>query len=238
MIKLFNDKRDLSFHTYGQTTNFPTEFNPEADTKDDVQPIGNVECSCYTICDIAKDDTGTTFDIDDLFKRIPHDANGADPRDALGEMVKNGLLPIGKLARIRPYSSYFSAHTGNLSPFDNMRSALLLAGYPVAIWSEWYAEWNNQTILPKGVYPVSGHMYVCEGWKAIDGEIYLIIEAWLGHKMYMSEEVFNDLVSKFIGTAVLSNIVLQKKSILQQIRDALISLVGLYQDLLAKKKLQ
>jgi len=240
-IKLFQDSRDLSFsQRFGAVSFFPLEFLPKDNLSDKIQDIGNVQCSAYTICDIARDKDGVEYDIDQLFARYPSDGSGANPRIALKEALRGGLLPLGGNATKKVFSSYFEAHTGDSTPFNNLRSALMLTGYPVAIWSNWYDKWRYETILTLGSERVSGHMYNAEGWTQIQGKPYLIIEAWLGRKLYMSEEVFNEIIGKWgCGSCVLSTTEIDGKRIKtlqEKIIDALKNLVLAYQALIQNKK--
>lgn len=232
MIILKQDSRDAKFHEhFGQVTEFPLELNFDTPIPDATQQPGNTECTCYSCCDIATDDTMVVYDIDDLYNRIPHDSNGANPRDALSESVKGGFMPIGQAVRVKPFSSYWSAQTGDMDAFDNVRSAMLIAKLPVAVWSPWFSEWLNQfsTILPPGRTVSSYHMYVLDGWKVINGVTYFIVEAWIGRKLYMSREVFNATLGYAgSGTAVLSTVEIDGrriKTIKEKLIDAITNLI-------------
>jgi hypothetical protein len=206
-MRLKQDSRSKQFSyskSFGSTYEFPSEFLIKDSIPDAVQTPGNVECTAITCCDIASDKDSIVYDYDNLYNRIPHNTLGASPQDALSETVKNGLLPKGGAVLIKDFSSYWSAHDGEMSPFDNVRSALLLAKYPVAIWTNWYSNWYAE-VLPVGDKVVSAHMYTIEGWKVINGVTMLQIEAWTGHKLYMPKETFENAVSqRGCGTAVLS----------------------------------
>lgn len=226
MIKLRIDSRDAHFfQKFGSVSEFPAEANFDGAIQDAVQSPGNVECTCYSVCDIASDQDQIIYDTDDLFNRIPHTKDGANPRDALNECVKRGLKRKDTGELNDHWSSYWVAHTGMYDAFDNVRSALLLAESPIAVWSQWYREWGNKTILPKGQTATGGHMYVVEGWKNMSGmEPMLIVEAWLGYKVYMPREVFNDLMEKWgNSSAVLSTNLIdskRKKTLLEKLIDA------------------
>lgn len=249
-IRPKRDSRDRPyFTTYGQTTQFPKEFLIKDIIADYVQPPGDVKCTCITCTDIASDRDGNVYDIDDLWNRIPHDANGADPRVALSETVNRGLLRKGdtetwtgtnELIRHRDFKAYYTAHTGLLSPFDNVRSALMLAGYSVALWSPWFREWSWSTILGKASERTGFHCYTVEGWTEKFGVPMLIVEAWTGRKLYMSEETFNWLAGKWgFGSAVLATDYVDgqhKKGYLEAIADGLVNLVISLQGFLAEKK--
>lgn len=209
------------YQKFGQVADFPDEANFDSSIVDVVQPIGNSECTCITTCDIADDQESTTYDYDNLFNRIPHTVDGADPRDALSEACKNGLVSQGQY--IRHWSSYWTGHKGQFDAFDNVRSTLLLAQCPIACWTQWYWEWSGMKILPLGKNVGSNHMYSIEGWTQMNGEPMLIIEAWLGYKVYMSRSVFNATISKLgCSTAVLSTSVIdakRQKSVFEFISD-------------------
>lgn len=205
-IRLVQDSRDKHFHVFGQTVDFPLTVSYDDPTiPQKIQPVGNVECTCYTSTYVAQNFTKVEYDIDDLFNRVPHNMFGANPRDVLGEIIKNGLLPRGGTERVKPYSSYFRADTGGLDAFGNTKSAQTLANSPVMIWSNWYRNWLNlgpNGVMPIGDTPVSGHMYAGLGW--IDGEEF-VIEWWGGYTTRMPRATFNDAISKYgCGTAVFS----------------------------------
>ncbi len=213
MIKLRQDSRDAKYNLhFGQTSHFPSEVNFDTPIFDEIQPPGNVKCTCFTCCDIATDKDKIIYDIDDLFARVPNDKNGAEARLVLGEAIKVGFLPKGKTIRVRPFQSYWRADTGDMDAFDNVRSAMTLAELPIACWSPWYYEWMIADVLLEGKKVANYHMYAIEGWKMIDNEPHLIIEAWVGRKLYMSRSVFNKTVSQYgSATAVLSTVELDGK---------------------------
>jgi hypothetical protein len=244
-IVLSKDSRDYSFQEkYGKVTEFPKEFRVKEHGEDFVQPPGDVRCTAISCCDIASDSTSYVYDIDDLFNRIPHDGTGANPRNALKETINNGLRLKSSpaLPRMREWRSYWSAHTGNeQSPFNNCRSALMLANYPVACWSKWFGEWSWSSIMTRGTNVACNHMYTISGWTEKYGVPMLVIDAWTGREMYMSEAVFNELATTWgFGTAVLAtDEVFEKrtKTMLEAIVDGLQNLVlGLQEFIKGQKK--
>lgn len=241
-IQLKYDSRDKIYHQhFGQTFEFPLEVNYDTPLYDEKQAPGNVQCTCYTACDIAEDQDNIEFDIDDLWSRVKQSPDGADPRDVFGEAVKNGLLPRGKTERLKNWQSFWRADVGPMDAFDNVRSAMLLAKSPVGCGTYWYANWNG-TVLPIGENPVSGHMYALEGWVQIEGKPHLIIEAWLGRKLYMSRETFNAAMKPVgmqawvLSTALIDS--LKVKSLKDTLVDLLVNLVIRLRDLLKLKQAQ
>ena len=237
MIKLFTDSRDLKYNEhFGQVVFFPDEFNVDTPLFDDVQPIGDVKCVAYTCTDIASDQTGVKYDIPDLFNRIPNDVNGANPRDGFSEVCKNGLLPVGQTERVKKWKTYFSAHTGSYDAFDNVRSALQIANSPIAVYTRWYSNWNvgQGGILRVGEIAMNGHCYDIQGWKMINGEPMLVVQAWQGYTSYMPRNVFNKALSVWgCGTAVLSTEEIEHrkvKSIIMTVIDALKNLLSFFQE--------
>lgn len=230
MIKLLKDSRDLIYAKhYGQTTIFPTEYNVDSHTPDTLQPPGDVKCTAITTCDIAVDQTGTVFDYVELFLRIPSDENGADPRDALKEAVKNGLKRLDNGEVNKKWKSFYRADEGGMDYFDNVRSSIFFAQSPIAFATPWYAEWMNKSILTKGENLTNYHMYSVEGWTTIDNIPYLIVEAWIGRKLYMPREVCNAVLSVWGSQAwVLATDEIDSKrtkSILQKIIDLLTNFI-------------
>lgn len=235
-IKLRYDSRDKIFHQhFGQVFEFPDELNLDTSLFDDIQPIGDVRCTCFTTCDIAEDQTKTEFDISDLWARIKQSPNGADPRDVLSEAVRNGLLPLGKTERLKNWRSFWRGDIGSYDAFDNVRSALMLVNSPIGCGTFWYSEWVGD-ILPVGKNPRNGHMYSIEGWKQINGEPHLIIEAWIGRKMYMPRETFNAALKPLgMQTWVLSTAEIdlkREKSLIEIIKDLMFNLIILLRDLI------
>jgi len=229
-IILRHDSRDKVFHNrFGQVIDLPNEANFDTHHFDAIQPIGNVQCTCYTVCDIATDQTNKVFDIDDLWKRISSNQFGADPREVLGEAVKNGLLPKGKTTRLKNWKSYWRADVGIKDPFDNVRSTMHMAQSPIKAGTYWYREWLNADILPIGKTPMNGHAYAIEGWKQINGQPHLIIEAWVGRKLYMPREVFNEALKPYgMQTWVLSTAEIDErrvKTLTETIKDLMINLI-------------
>lgn len=240
MIIFKHDSRDKIYQQkFGQALDIPDEFNFDSNLYDNVQPLGDVKCTCYTTCDIAEDQDKREYDIIDLWSRISKDQHGADPREPLSEAVANGLLPINSTERIKNWKSYWRADVGDKDPFDNVISSLWLAQSPVGVGTYWHAEWlvvPQSGILPMGKTQMNGHMYSVEGVKIINGVKYLIVEAWLGKKLYMSREVFNEAMKPYGMQAwVLSTSeidVKRKKSLLEKIRDLCINVI-----ILLKQKL-
>lgn len=220
------DSRDFHFYKHaGQTDQFPEELLFDSPRADYLQPIGDTKCTCITVCEVTTDKTGKQYDIDELYSRVPHDNNGADPKNAL----KSGIdYLVSNGQKETPWVSYFSAHTGNYDFFDNVRSSITLAENSICVWTPWYDNWRT-SILPKGQNVTNYHMYSIEGWKNVNGQPMLQIEAWVGYKMYMSRDVFNEVMSTwFSGSAVLSDTIIElkrKKTILEMILDTLKNLV-------------
>lgn len=242
MIKLTQDSRDLSFHEkYGGVSDFSDELIFTDKTPDFIQPAGNVKCTAISPCDVATDIDGVEYDIDDLYNRYPHGNGGANPRDAVNEVIKGGLKPKVNSSGIRfkPFKSYYTAHTGPLSPFNNVRSALSSSGYPLIMWSTWDSGWTFSTMLPKQTNTACYHVYTIEGWTMKMGKPHLIVEAWLGRKQYMSEEVFNDTIKKLgSNTCVLCTDEVDRKRIkttLDTVTDMVKNLVLSVQLFLKKK---
>jgi len=238
------DSRDKDFKgKFGQTIHLPDEINVDSEIYDDVQPIGDVKCVAYSVCDIAEDQQKKPFDILDLWSRIPSNQFGSDPRDVLKEAVSNGLLPLGQGQRVKDWKSYWSAMAGARDVFDNVRSAVVLSNSPVMCGTYWYDSWLNVPafgVMPMGKNPLNGHAWVVEGWKQINGEPMLIVEAWVGRKMYMPRNVFNEAMKPYGMQAwVLSTSEIEEKrqkTILEAIRDTLLNVVILMKQLLLVKK--
>lgn len=245
-IILREDSRDKVFkHKFGQVVTLPDEYNSDSELLDDTQPIGDVKCTCYTTCDIAEDQQKREFDILDLWQRIPSNQYGADPRDVLKEAVSNGLLPKGQGQRVKDWKSFWSAKDGMKDVFDNVRSALYMAQSPVGVALYWCQEWLNVPafgVMPIGKNQLNGHMFSVEGWKQVDGQPMLIVEAWIGRKLLMPRNVFNDAMNKYGTQAwVLSTSEIdekRQKTILETMRDLLINVVLKLKELIVLKNVE
>ena len=233
MIYLKKDSRDKLFdfsRKFGQATNLPVDLFFDTNIPDVVQLPGDVRCTCLTVCDIATDLTGILYDVNDLFSRVPNDENGAEPKKVIKEAIDQGLkrLDNGKIEF--PFKSYWTAHTGRYDAFDNVRSALDVAQRGIALWTPWYVEWNGKVRLPEGQNLISFHMYEIEGVKVVNGEVVLILEAWLGRKLEIGRKEFNKVMGAFFSsTAVLSDSnvdVRRDKTILETIVDILLNFIN------------
>jgi len=235
------DSRDKVFkNMFGQVVTLPEEYNADSTLYDDVQPIGDVKCTCYTVCDIAEDQDNVEYDILDLWNRIISNPTGAEPREPLSQAVNVGLLPKGKTERVKRWNSYWRADIGLKDPFDNVRSALYMAQSPVGVATYWYDNWVNETVLTLGKNPLNGHMYSAEGWKLIGGIPHLIIEAWIGRKVFMNRQVFNQAMKPFgMQSWVLSTSDIdtkRKRTILELIRDTCLNVIIKLKELIVLKE--
>lgn len=243
-IILREDSRDKVFKKmFGQVVTLPDEYNADSSLPDDVQPIGDVKCTCYTTCGIAEDQEKREFDINDLWQRIPSNQFGAEPRDVLKEAVSKGLLPQGQKDRVKDWKSFWSAKDGLKDTFDNVRSAIYMSQSPVGVALYWCQEWLNvpeMGVMPLGKTQLNGHMFQVEGWKNLYGTPYLIVEAWIGRKLLMDRNVFNDAMSKYGTQAwVLSTAEIDEKrtkTILETIRDLCINVIIKMKELLVLKQ--
>ena len=246
-IKLRVDSRDSHFHKHFGSTVFYEPFKnfDDGSIPEKIQPIGNVECTCYTAEYIAQNFTKKEYDIDELFSQIPNDKNGADPRTVCNAVIKIGLLPKGGTVREKPFKAYSRADTGPYDAFDNCRSAMNISGMPIGIWTNWYQEWEylgNNAVMPMGKTRVSAHMYANKGWawiaeRIVNGEPMFAIEWWGGYIMYMPREVFNSAL-KELGTGTVVFLTeetgsLFEKSLMETVIDWL---QNLYLSLTIKKK--
>lgn len=243
-LLLREDSRDKVFkQKFGQVVTLPEEYNADSSLFDDIQPLGDVKCVCYSTCDIAEDQQKREFDILDLWQRIPSNQFGSDPRDVLKEAVSNGLLPKGQTERVKDWKSFWDTKGGLRDVFDNVRSGLYMSQSPVMCATYWHAEWLNVPafgVMPVGKTQLNGHAWVAEGWKMVNGEPVLIVEAWVGRKMYMPRNVFNEAMKPYgMQSWVLSTSEIdqkRQKTILEAIRDTLVNVVLIMKQLLWLKQ--
>lgn len=195
------DSRDKhAYIVFGQNVPPPIERNfDDPNIPEEIQPIGDIKCTAYTGTYIGQNKTKKEYDIDELFSRVPHGLFGAEPRDVLKEIVKNGFLIKNTTEYDKPFSSYLRADTGMYDPFTNCMDAMEIAKSPLYMWTYWYKEWVGLTsdiIMPIGMTKSNGHVYASKGWfSTIDGEPVFVIEWWGGFTMNMPREVFNRAIS-------------------------------------------
>lgn len=236
MFRLKQDSRDLHYSKrFGTAEEFPAEFLLDTPIPDAIQPPGNFQCTAYTVCDMASDQTGVIYNIDEFFARIPGSSLlfGAGVREAMGEAVKNGLRRMDGVL-VKNWSSYWRADTGPKDPFDNTRSALLLSKLPAGTGTAWYGEWvDGSRIIGFGTNVISAHAWAIEGWVVKNGEPMIQMEAHIGYKLYIPRAVYNYVVSGYgAGAFVLSTAtvdLIRKRSILQLLIDAYKTLLALLQ---------
>jgi hypothetical protein len=248
------DSRRLSFHEYGQVAGFEDTYIVDTPIVDRIQPTSDVRCVLFSLIDIVEDKMKKKYDLEELTSRIKIGKNGTDPMVVVKEVIKNGLLPLGGTVREFPFSSYFTAHTGDMDAFNNTRSAIVLAKYPILVWGPWYSTFLSG-IVEKGTDFFN--IYHCtdsEGWAkmsliTVGDEPIIQIEAHVGRKLYFTRDVFNWWAKKYgFDTLVLSDIridAVRKKLLKEKINDLYVNVVILANQLIAqlleqisKKKLQ
>lgn len=244
MIRIKVDSRDLHFYQhFGSTDFFESSFNLDKPAFDFIQPPGDERCTAITTCECAYDDTEVHYDVDDLFNRVPHGPDGAEPRKVIGEAIKNGLKPIlqpntvQSPIRNKPFSSYWRCDTSDVyDNFDAVRSALKLSKLAIFCATPYYEEWVDQTVLPLGMNTSNYHCWEVEGWTEMNGEPMLICDMWTGQKLYMSRTAFNKAINNLgCGAYVLSTSIadINRKTIMQTLIDAMKNLVLLLQEQLS-----
>jgi len=235
MFRLKQDSRDLHYHQkFGTVDSLPDEFILDTPLPDAIQPVGNNKCTAFTICDMAADQDGIIYDIDEFFARIPgaNDAIGADLRKAMSEAVEHGLKPKNGGLTLKHWSSYWRADTGPKDAFDNTRSAMYMAKLPVGAGTVWYEEWTDgHRIVTFGSNVVSSHAWAIEGWTIKDNQPMLQVEAHIGYKLYFPRDVYNYVIGGYgAGAFVLSTAtvdLIRKRNILELLVDAYRTLLAL-----------
>lgn len=231
MIKISVDSRDLDFYQHvGSVDFFEAEFSVDKPEADYIQAPGDTECTAITTCECAHDDTGAIYDFEELFNRVPHGTDGAEPRKVMGEAVKNGLKRKDNGMIEKSFSSYWRADTSSTyDSFDSVRSAMKISKLSIFNASPYYREWFGQTILPLGLNTTTYHAWEISGWTQKNGEPHLICSMWTGDKVYMNRATFNKAINN-MGCAswVLSTLEVDKQrrnafmAILDGIKNALL----------------
>ena len=239
------DSRALSFYKYyGTVAGFEDEYDVDSAVINDIQPCGDVRCTAYACVGVAEDKERIGYSVSDLFDRIESNTQGADPNVTIKEAITNGLMPEGGTIRFKPFSSYFTAHTGVYDSFDNCRSALKLAKYSFMAWGPWYRTWGVSSILQSETDFSNYHAVKITGWTQKYGEPMLVIDAFVGRPLYMKRAVFNKWTEDWgFGSAVLSTEAISKmriKTWTEQVNDLMVNLIvsirGTLAELLKKKE--
>ncbi len=147
-INLLQDHRLFNYETtFGSTTTFSPTLIVDAGFLD-VQPIGDVSCTCYTADKVKSGDTGKRYDHTWLWAKMVQARmvvnNGASPQDAFGMAVKGQrVVPTGE---IDTSVAYFQCELGQYDFFTNVKSAIQMEynkglKRPVGVGTYWYREW-------------------------------------------------------------------------------------------------
>lgn len=227
------DSRDRHAHVrFGQTASFTPESNFGFDLYSTIEPESAVSCTAYSVTKIRTSQSSLTYDIADLWSKVPSALQGADPRNTLSTAIKQGLKYLTSIQREFSLKGYYRADTGSLRPADNVRSAMTLNLSSAMMNSYWYEEWNLtpvEGIMPIGKTRVSAHSYVLVDWKIINGQTVFLIDSHQGVKRYMPFEVLESAVAEYGCSVLMASVqeVLDKrdKSILETIKDACINLI-------------
>lgn len=214
-ISLKRNSKLFSYQAhFGSTTDFPVRLFVDAGFLE-IQPIGDVECTCFTACNVASAMTGKRYDHIALWADMQGlgkvSVNGADPVDAFSTAVQKGLhiSPTGEIEK--PAVAYFQVETGQYDFFTNVKSYMTLEsqkGFKRAVGcgTPWFAEWlglNSDTVLPEGKQAVSNHEWMVTGW---DDELHpdcFRIDWWGGRYFWITREGFNSAMDALYGTKAL-----------------------------------
>lgn len=232
-IKLLQDSRDKHAKDYfGAITTIPDTFELDKGITNPIEANGGEYCTAISATDVCGNQTGTPYNIDDLWALTPHTVDGADPRDSMGALIKNGLQPLNGGPRDNRWKSYFRADGNAGNYFQTTQQSMLMTNSPTTVNSFWYDEWSRvgvDGVLPQGKTQTSAHSYEVTGWK--NGMFH--VKHWRGYFVWMPQDVFNTEMDKYGTSAFIpttTDIQGQfKKTILQFLIDAYRNLVLLLQ---------
>lgn len=205
--KLFNYQRQ-----FGSTTVFSPSLSVDAGFLD-IEPAGNVNCTCFTVGKIASAETGKHYDYTWLWTQMVKLGKtsmfGASPQDAFATAVKGlKVVPSGE---IDIFPAYFQVDAGQFDTFTNVKSAMQLEfnkgnRRPVGCGTQWYAEWGG--VLPNGVMPegkthVTDHEWEVCGWDEEHPNCFKI-DSHEGYYKYMPQDVFNKAFKDTYGAVGLT----------------------------------
>lgn len=213
-IFLKKDHRLFSYQKeFGSTTKFLPTLLVDAGYLD-VQPPGNVMCTCYTACNIASAITGTKYDIIWLWTQMVQlgktSNGGASPQDAFDTATK-GLKNVFTGEITKPVIAYFQVETGQYDFFTNVKSAIQMEynkGFkrPVGIGTVFYPNWANggaNIIFSKGLGNPSDHEWEVCGWDEQHPNCFQM-NWWGGFKDYITQDDFNKAMDATYGSVALT----------------------------------
>ena len=239
---LRQDKRDKHGHVFGQVTDIPDEFIlPITDSP--IEAPEEVDCTAISTCIVAESQTGKKYDIKELWNRVKNKTQfGADPRDTLGEAVKNGIKTIDGTLDKR-WTGYVRCDSGAFNASQNIQSMILTTNSAIMVNTNFYNNWLQpvNTVLPIGENVISGHSWaVISGWKKVNGVSVFIVNFWQGYTLLMPFNVLDDALSKWGCTAfILTTKDIGDKirlSLMEKIRDFCVNVILALQRLIILKK--
>lgn len=204
IIRLKVDSRDEHAHEYGQVSTFTDESNFGVGVPLTIESLGGIYCTALASCKAGTSQTKNEYFVDDLWNDTPHSVFGADPRDTLSTMVKEGLKRTKDGVIDKIWNGYFRGDTGPLDSFDNCRSAMTIAQSSIEVCTPWYDNWDRLQgleVMPQGDVQVSNHAWDVLDWKIINGVTMFVIDAHQGYTLLMPREVFNMTMSKLGSVA-------------------------------------
>lgn len=238
MIKVLlkQDSRDIHVKDYfGSVTAIPETIEFDKNITNPIESPFDVDCTAISATDVCTNQTGTKYNIDDLWALTPHDTTGADPRDSMGTLVKYGLQPVNGGPRDTRWLSYFRSDGQSGDYAATTQSSMIMTQSPTTVASNWYSEWNTagpDEVLPMGKIRVSGHDYEITGWRMYGLALQFHVKHWRGYFVWMPKDIFNIEMDKYGTGAYIpttTEITIEKKTILQKLIDACINLVLLLQ---------
>lgn len=196
--RLKQDYRDV--HVVGSVDFIPDEIEFDRGLTNIIESASDVDCTAISATDVATDQVGTIFNILDLWALTPHGAQGADPRESMGALVKYGLQPTNGGPRDTRWKGYVRSDGTSGDYGLTVQNSMISLQSSTTVASNYYQEWTNTPeggVLPVGKTLVSGHDYKISGWRTVDGQVQFHVKFWTGGFKWMPKGIFNIEMDKY-----------------------------------------
>ena len=159
-----------------------------------IEANGGEYCTALSATDVGTDQVGILFNVDDLWALTPHGADGANPRDSMGAVVKYGMQPMNGGPRDTRWTSYMRAD-GNSGDYGaTLQASMIATQSSTTVATPYYQEWTDTSedgVLPVGKTLVSGHDYKISGWRTVNGVVQYHVKFWTSGFKWMPKDVLN-----------------------------------------------
>lgn len=193
------DRHVKDYFPVGQVI-IPDSIEFDKGLSNPIEQPSETDCTAISGTDVATDQSGTLYSIDDLWALTPHSVNGADPRDSMKAITQHGLQPLNGGPRDTRWTSYLRSE-GDVGDFArNLMASMMATQSSTTVASNYYQEWTDtpeNEVLPMGKTRVSGHDYKISGWRTRGLAIEFHVKFWTGGFKWMPADIFNIELNKY-----------------------------------------